>query len=53
VLALLIRACRCLAVQLSPFVPSTAARIAAQCAPADPSGRLPEPEPAFPRIRSA
>jgi methionyl-tRNA synthetase len=53
VLALLIRACRCLAAQLSPFVPSTAARIAAQCAPADPSGRLPEPEPAFPRIQSA
>jgi methionyl-tRNA synthetase len=53
VLALLIRACRCLAAELSPFVPSTAARIAAQCAPADPSGRLPEPEPAFPRIQSA
>ena len=53
VLALLIRACRCLAVELSPFVPSTAARTAAQCAPADPSGRLPEPEPAFPRIQSA
>jgi methionyl-tRNA synthetase len=53
VLALLIRACRCLAVELSPFVPSTSARIAAQCAPAGPSGRLPEPEPSFPRIQSA
>ncbi|HEY2488399.1 MAG TPA: methionine--tRNA ligase [Streptosporangiaceae bacterium] len=53
VLALLVHACRCLAGQLAPFVPDIAARLAAQCTPADLSGRLPEPEPVFPRIQPA
>ena len=49
-LAVLIRACRCLAHELAPFVPATAARVAAQCTPADPSGMLPDPEPVFSRL---
>ncbi len=49
-LAVLIRACRCLAYELAPFVPATASRVAAQCAPADPSGMLPGPEPVFSRF---
>ena len=53
VLAGTIRACRCLAVQLAPFVPATAARVAAQCEPAGPAGRLPDPDPVFPRIEAA
>jgi methionyl-tRNA synthetase len=53
VLALLVHACRCLAGQLASFVPDIAARLAAQCTPADLSGRLPEPEPVFPRIQPA
>jgi methionyl-tRNA synthetase len=53
VLAVLIRACRCLAVQLAPFVPATAARVAAQCGEAGPAGRLPDPEPVFPKIDAA
>jgi methionyl-tRNA synthetase len=53
VLALLVRACRCLAGQLAPFVPATAARVTAACTPAGPGGRLPDPEPVFPRIEAA
>jgi methionyl-tRNA synthetase len=49
-LALLVHACRCLADQLAPFIPATAAKVAAQCTPLDPAGRLPGPEPVFPRI---
>ena len=52
-LALLIRACRCLAGQLAPLVPGTAARVAAQCTPAGPLGKLPDPEPVFPRLATA
>jgi methionyl-tRNA synthetase len=52
-LALLVHACRCLAGQLAPFVPDTAARVAAQCTPAGPLGRLPEAEPVFPRLATA
>ena len=52
-LALLIRACRCLACQLAPLVPGTAARVAAQCTPAGPVGKLPDPEPVFPRLATA
>ncbi|MEV0330584.1 methionine--tRNA ligase [Micromonospora echinospora] len=46
-LDVLVRACRTLAEQIRPFLPGTAARIAAQCAPV--AGRLPTPEPLFPR----
>jgi methionyl-tRNA synthetase len=49
VLAVLLDACRSLAAELSPFLPRAAAKIAAQCEPR--SGRLPAPEPLFPRIR--
>jgi methionyl-tRNA synthetase len=49
-LAVLIRACRCLAGQLAPFVPATAARVAAQCTPAGPPGQLPERDPVFARL---
>ena len=52
-LALLIRACRCLAGQLAPLVPGTAARVAVQCTPAGPLGKLPDPEPVFPRLATA
>jgi methionyl-tRNA synthetase len=47
VLAAAVGACRCLAVQLAPFVPVTAARVAAQCGP---PGRLPVAGPVFARI---
>jgi methionyl-tRNA synthetase len=46
VLAAAIGACRCLAVQLAPFIPGSAARVAAQCGPR----RLPPAEPVFARI---
>jgi methionyl-tRNA synthetase len=49
VLAVLLDACRSLAGELSPFLPRAAAKVAAQCEPR--SGRLPAPEPLFPRIR--
>ena len=51
-LALLVRACRCLADELAPFIPATAARVAARCTPAGPSAGLPGPEPVFPRIEA-
>lgn len=47
-LGVLVGACRRLAEELAPFLPRAAARIAEQCAA--PSGRLPEPQPLFPRI---
>jgi methionyl-tRNA synthetase len=47
-LGILIHACRTIAEQLAPFLPGAAARIAAQCRPS--AGRLPVPQPAFPRI---
>ena len=47
-LAILVRACRCLAEELTPFLPGAAARVAAQCAARD--GVLPPAEPLFPRI---
>ncbi|HEY1917962.1 MAG TPA: methionine--tRNA ligase [Streptosporangiaceae bacterium] len=46
VLATTIAACRCLAVQLAPFVPAAAARVAAQCE----AGVLPPSEPVFARV---
>ena len=48
-LGVLLEACRSLAGELSPFLPGAAARVAARCEPR--SGRLPAPEPLFPRIR--
>jgi methionyl-tRNA synthetase len=46
VLATAIGACRCLAVQLAPFVPGAAARVAAQVGAAE----LPDAEPVFARV---
>jgi methionyl-tRNA synthetase len=46
VLAHAVGACRCLAVQLEPFVPGAAARVAAQCGP----DRLPPATPVFARV---
>jgi methionyl-tRNA synthetase len=48
VLGVLVDACRRLAEELAPFLPQASARIAGQCAA--PFGRLPAPEPLFPRI---
>ena len=48
VLGVLILACRTLAGQLAPFIPDLAARVAAACD--DSSGRLPGPQPLYPRI---
>jgi len=48
VLGTLLATCRALGELLAPFLPDAAARIVAQCTP-DPSGRLPAPEPLFPR----
>jgi len=48
VLGVLVWACRRLAEELAPFLPDAAARIARQCDAS--SGRLPSPEPLFPRI---
>jgi len=52
-LNVLVQACRCLATELTPFIPATAAKVAAQCTPSAPSGRLPDPEPVFPRLSAA
>jgi methionyl-tRNA synthetase len=52
-LALLVHACRCLAGRLAPFVPFTADRVAVQCRPVGPAGRLPDPVPVFPRLDAA
>ncbi|WP_020673287.1 methionine--tRNA ligase [Amycolatopsis nigrescens] len=48
VLGVLLRACRVLAGELTPFLPDTAARIAGQCA--CPTGALPPPRPLFSRL---
>lgn len=48
VLGALLAACQVLAAQLWPFVPDLAARVA--CACAGEAGRLPRPDPVFPRI---
>ncbi|MEU8245932.1 class I tRNA ligase family protein [Nonomuraea sp. NPDC048916] len=45
-LATLVRACRTLAVQLEPFLPTAAARVAAGVS----GTRLARPEPIFPRL---
>jgi methionyl-tRNA synthetase len=47
-LAILLHACRTLAELLAVFLPETAARVAAQCAPV--AGRLPAARPVFPRL---
>ena len=49
VLAVLVAACRTLATELTPFLPGLAARVAAACT-AGPAGRLPAPEPLYPRL---
>jgi methionyl-tRNA synthetase len=46
VLAAVIGACRVLAAELAPFIPDTAARVAAQCGPSP----LPPAEPVFARV---
>jgi methionyl-tRNA synthetase len=48
VLAALTGACRTLAKELTPFLPGLAAKAAVACAA--PSGRLPAPEPLYPRL---
>ncbi|MBJ3809948.1 methionine--tRNA ligase [Streptomyces flavofungini] len=48
VLAALVGACRTLADQLGPFLPESAAQVAAQCAATD--GRLPTARPLFARV---
>lgn len=48
-LALLVGACRTLGCELAPFVPGVAASITEACD--DTSGRLPAPQPLFPRIK--
>jgi methionyl-tRNA synthetase len=48
ILSILIQACVILADQLAPFLPDTAARIAAQCTPS--AGRLPTPQLLVPKI---
>src|SRR5690349_13872905 len=49
VLTVLVAACRTLAAELAPFLPGLAARVTAACS-ADPEGRLPAPEPLYPRL---
>jgi methionyl-tRNA synthetase len=49
VLAALTGACRTLAAELAPFLPGLSARAAAACS-AGPAGRLPTPEPLYPRL---
>jgi len=51
VLSALFGACLTLSVQLTPFLPDAAGRIAAQCTPRD--GRLPPASPVFRRLASA
>ncbi|WP_367128852.1 class I tRNA ligase family protein [Saccharothrix sp. HUAS TT1] len=48
VIAVLLAACRVLAVQLTPFLPALAARISGQCVSL--SGELPLPQALFPRL---
>jgi methionyl-tRNA synthetase len=49
VLAVLVAACQTLAAELAPFLPGLAARVAAACS-AGQEGRLPAPEPLYPRL---
>ncbi len=49
-LGALVQACRVLAAELAPFLPSAASRIAARCDTG--SGLLPSPEPLFHRARN-
>jgi methionyl-tRNA synthetase len=48
VLASLVASCRALGEQLVPFLPDAAARVSARCTPV--GGRLPAPQPLFPRL---
>jgi methionyl-tRNA synthetase len=50
VLGAVLVACQVLAAEIWPFVPDLAARVAAACD--DSSGRLPDPEPVYPRIEA-
>jgi methionyl-tRNA synthetase len=52
-LRVLVHACRCLASELAPFIPATAAKVAAQCTPSASSGQLPAPDQVFPRLSAA
>jgi methionyl-tRNA synthetase len=47
-IAALLSACRVLATELTPFIPTLAARISGQCVTL--SDRLPQPQPLFPRL---
>ena len=47
-LAALTGACRTLAAELAPFLPGLSAKVAAACDGS--SGRLPAPEPLYPRL---
>jgi methionyl-tRNA synthetase len=49
VLGVLVETCRVVAAELAPFVPGLAGRLRHQFEPA-PDGRLPPPEPVFPRL---
>ena len=49
VLAVLVAACQTLAAELAPFLPGLAARVSAACS-AGQEGRLPAPEPLYPRL---
>jgi methionyl-tRNA synthetase len=51
VLGALVAACQALAAEIWPFLPDLAARVAA--ASGDLGGRLPKPQPVFPRIERA
>jgi methionyl-tRNA synthetase len=51
VLGALVAACQALAAEIWPFLPDLAARVAAACN--DFGGRLPRPQPVFPRIEPA
>jgi methionyl-tRNA synthetase len=51
VLAALAGAGRALATELTPFLPGLAARVAAAFC-AGPDGRLPAPEPLYPRLEA-
>ncbi len=51
VLGALVAACQVVAAEIWPFVPDLAAKVAAACHDFD--GRLPKPQPVFPRIEAA
>jgi methionyl-tRNA synthetase len=52
VLSVLVATCQALAAELAPFLPGLAARVSAACS-AGPEGRLPAPEPLYPRLPPA